>query len=74
MLARQGLEVPVSLCAFAPEEVALLMCQVKIARLTHDFNKRDTIADLAGYAATLQMVVEERQRRESDLPVSFSVD
>jgi hypothetical protein len=74
MLSRQGLEVPVSLCAFAPEEVALLMCQVKIARLTHDFSKRDTVADLAGYAATLQMVVEERQRRESELPVSFSVD
>lgn len=45
-----------------PEQVGLCMCCVKISRQLHA-PKRDNLTDLAGYAATVQMVVEERQRR-----------
>ncbi len=42
-----------------PEQVALCMCAVKISRQCNA-PKRDNMTDLAGYAATAQMVVEKR--------------
>lgn len=45
-----------------PEQVALCMVAVKMSRLLHGY-KRDSVVDLAGYAATLQMVTEARARR-----------
>lgn len=51
------LEVPVT-----AEQVGLCMIGVKISRLCNSY-KRDSAVDIAGYAATIQMVVEERRRR-----------
>lgn len=45
-----------------PEQVALCMCALKISRQVHR-PKRDNLVDLAGYAETCQMVLEERARR-----------
>lgn len=45
------------------EQVGLCMCAVKISRHCNR-PKRDNLTDLAGYAATVQMVHEERARRE----------
>lgn len=45
-----------------PEQVGLCMCCVKISRQLNR-PKRDNMTDLAGYAATVQMCVEEREAR-----------
>jgi len=45
------------------EQVALCMILVKISRQTHK-PQRDNVVDMAGYAATLSMIVEEREKRE----------
>jgi hypothetical protein len=45
-----------------PEQVGLCMAALKISREVHR-HKRDNIVDLAGYAKTVQLVVEERSRR-----------
>lgn len=44
------------------EQVGLCMCAVKISRQINK-PKRDNLVDLAGYAATVDMVIEERKRR-----------
>lgn len=46
-----------------PEQVGLMMCCVKISRQLNR-PKRDNMTDLAGYAATVQMCVDERLRRD----------
>lgn len=51
------LGIPVS-----PEQVGLCMIAVKISRQCN-VPKRDNMTDAAGYAETVQMVVEERARR-----------
>ena len=51
------LEVPVT-----AEQVGLCMIGVKISRQCNA-PRRDNMTDAAGYAATVQMVVEERDRR-----------
>jgi hypothetical protein len=48
-----------------PEQVALCMVGVKISREVNK-PKRDNLVDMAGYAETLNMVHEERQRREQN--------
>ena len=48
----------------SPEQVALCMMAVKISRLCNSM-KRDSMVDIAGYAATLQMVAERRALLES---------
>jgi len=45
------------------EEVGLIQMAVKISRQVNH-PKRDNMVDAAGYAATIQMVIEERKRRE----------
>jgi hypothetical protein len=45
-----------------PEQVGLCMCAVKISRQINT-PKRDNLVDLAGYAATVDMVVEEKAKR-----------
>lgn len=45
-----------------PEQVALCMCCVKISRQVNK-PKRDNLVDLAGYAETCQMVIDEQHRR-----------
>jgi len=45
------------------EQVGLCMMAVKISRQCNA-PKRDNMTDAAGYAATVQMVVDERSRRE----------
>lgn len=45
-----------------PEQVGLCMAAVKISRQCNR-PKRDNMTDLAGYAATVDMVVSERDRR-----------
>lgn len=47
-----------------PEQVALCMVGVKISREVNR-PKRDNIVDGAGYFETLEMVKQERHRRES---------
>ena len=49
-----------------PEQVALCMVGLKISREVNR-PKRDNIVDGAGYFETLEMVKEERSRRESML-------
>ena len=46
------------------EEVALCMAAVKLARECHRHQK-DNLVDLAGYAACVQAVHDERNRRQS---------
>ena len=43
------------------EQVGLCMCAVKISRQCNA-PKRDNLVDLAGYAETVQMVINERKR------------
>lgn len=47
-----------------PEQVGLAMVGVKIAREAY-MPKRDNLVDGAGYFGTIQMVKDERKRRES---------
>jgi hypothetical protein len=47
------------------EQVGLAMCAVKISRQCNR-PKRDNMVDLAGYAATVEMVLEEQYRRSTD--------
>lgn len=50
----------------SPEQVALCMVAVKISRLCNSY-KRDSIVDMAGYAATLQMVIEKRNELQENV-------
>jgi hypothetical protein len=49
--------------AVTAEQVGLCMVAVKISRQCNH-PKRDNMTDAAGYAATVQMCVDERARRE----------
>lgn len=49
--------------AVTAEQVGLCMACVKISRQLNR-PKRDNMVDLAGYAETVQMVIDERIRRE----------
>lgn len=53
--------------AVTAEQVGLCMCAVKLSRQCNR-PKRDNMTDLAGYAATVQMVIDERARREVPAP------
>ena len=44
------------------EQVGLAMAWVKICREVHQ-QKRDNLVDGAGYLGTVQMVIDERERR-----------
>lgn len=44
-----------------PEEHALMMMMVKIARLQHSPDHEDSIVDIAGYAGTYEKLVERRK-------------
>lgn len=46
------------------EQVGLCMCAVKISRQVNR-PKRDNLVDLAGYASTVDMVIEEKAKREA---------
>ena len=50
--------------AVTPEQVALCMVGMKIAREAHQ-TKPDTVVDGIGYFLTLSMIREERARREN---------
>lgn len=45
-----------------PEQVGLCMCAVKISRQCNK-PKADNLVDLAGYAETVNMVIDEKARR-----------
>lgn len=47
--------------AITPEDVALLMIQVKIARLAKSPDHRDSILDVAGYAGCYDILQNERK-------------
>jgi hypothetical protein len=49
------------------EQVGLAMAWVKIAREVYS-HKRDNLVDGAGYFGTVDMVVEERERRANQKP------
>lgn len=46
--------------------VALDMIAVKMARLAHDPNNRDSWLDIAGYAKTAIMILEKQGRVDDD--------
>lgn len=48
-------------CRVTPQQVALCMIQVKIARLCHSPNHEDSVLDIAGYANCIDMI-RQRQR------------
>jgi len=48
-----------------PEQVAMCMIQLKLARELH-VHKRDNLVDVAGYCGTLYEVAEERARRNKE--------
>lgn len=52
--------------AITAEDVALLMIQVKIARLAKSPDHRDSILDVAGYAICFDML---RQERDLGIPL-----
>ena len=45
------------------EQVGLCMIALKVSRLCHAI-KRDSLVDVAGYANTISMLIDERQRRQ----------
>lgn len=45
------------------EQVGLCMIAVKISRQCNA-SKRDNLVDISGYAETVQMVIDERKRRD----------
>lgn len=49
-----------------PEDVCFLNILQKIARTAHGRITRDTLVDVAGYAANVEMVLQERGRREKN--------
>lgn len=49
-------------CEVTPEQVGLCMCVVKISRQLNR-PKRDNLVDLAGYAATVELVLDEKHKR-----------
>ncbi len=49
-------------CEVTPEQVGLCMCAVKISRQCNK-PKGDNLVDLAGYAETVNMVIDEKARR-----------
>jgi hypothetical protein len=55
-----------------PEKVAMAMILVKVSRECHK-PKRDNRTDICGYAETLQMVHDERQRRSQPLFTDYPV-
>lgn len=50
-------------CEVSPEKVGLCMCAVKISRQCNR-PKLDNLVDLAGYAETVRMVLDEKDLRE----------
>jgi hypothetical protein len=46
-----------------PEQVALCMVGVKLARLSHNWSHADSIRDVAGYAAILSKLVNEARTK-----------
>lgn len=44
------------------QQVGLCMCAVKISRQVNA-PKRDNLVDLAGYAATVELVIDEEKKR-----------
>lgn len=58
--------------AVTAEQVALCMIAVKISRQCNR-NKRDNLVDICGYAETLDMVIEERDRRYRLAEGSYTV-
>lgn len=49
-------------CELTEEQVGLAMAWVKIARESYR-HKRDNLTDGAGYLGTIEMVIDERERR-----------
>src|SRR5689334_9048258 len=46
-----------------PELAQLLMIQVKASRLAQNLRHRDSLVDIAGYARTIEMTIDERDTR-----------
>ena len=51
-----------------PEQVGLCMIQVKVAREMYK-PKRDNLVDIAGYAATLEKMGDEREAKDRQEPI-----
>lgn len=47
------------------EQVALMMAAMKLCRLIHRPNKRDSAVDLCGYIRTFEMVRDDQQIEDS---------
>lgn len=53
--------------SISPDDVALLMMQVKIARLAKTRDHKDSIVDIAGYVGCLAKLQNERDAEESSM-------
>lgn len=51
-----------------PEDVCMLNILQKVSRGINSIT-RDTLVDIAGYAANVEMVIDERERREAGLRI-----
>lgn len=60
--------------AFSAEDVALLMMQVKIARLAKSPDHYDSILDVAGYAGCYEAIQLERADTENSPLLGATVD
>ena len=47
----------------SPELAQAMMIALKLVRFTHNPEHRDSLVDIAGYARTIEMTIEERSRR-----------
>lgn len=49
----------------SPEEIPLIQIGIKLARESNK-HKRDNLVDIAGYANTMQMLLDEQEKRLAD--------
>lgn len=49
-----------------PELAQALMIAVKLSRLAGNLTHRDSLIDIAGYARTIEMTMDERDRRKKE--------
>ncbi len=56
---------PILKTSVTAEQAAMCAIAMKVSRLCHSY-KRDSVVDIAGYAAVISMIHDERQRRAKE--------
>jgi len=57
--------------AVTPQQVALCMIELKVARLIGDINHKDSVVDIAGYAACYAEMLAEPQKLLEFFPIEL---